>query len=71
MTRLAFAADSQCPGFPDESEGDHQDTSAMRVMTVVPDLAKVPDQNAPASCLTTPTSPCNSRARSSTRAASA
>ncbi len=53
ITKLTFAADSQCPGFPDESEGQYVDFSRMKVMAVVSDIEKITDKNAPSSCITT------------------
>jgi len=50
ITNLTFAADSQCPGFPDESEGQYNDFSRMKVLAIVPGIDKVPDTNAPSSC---------------------
>ena len=53
VTRIAFSADSQCPGFPDDREGLYDDTREMDLMLVVPDDEKVPNQNAPSACLVT------------------
>lgn len=52
ITNLAFSADSQCPGFPDASEGEYTDFTGLTVKTVIPTPSKVADKNAPESCLT-------------------
>lgn len=53
VTHIAFSADSQCPGFPDDREGLYDDAREMDLMLVVPDAMRVPEKNAPSACLVT------------------
>ena len=53
IIEMALSADSQCPSFADDKEGEYQVEGELALGDVSPGLTKVPDENAAQSCFHT------------------
>ncbi len=53
VTYATFSADSQCPGFTDDDEGQYLGQGGLTQAEIVPGIPRVPDENAAYSCFNT------------------